>query len=1011
MGKGSNTTSTSSSNFSSADPQAAQLYRDILQRAQGVAATPYQAYTGQLSAPTNAQQNLGVAGVNSASGYADPYLQQASQQAGASSAPITAQTIQQYQNPYTQQVVDATTAQMRNEFGQQHAGLTSNAIAQGALGGNAVGVGRGILSGQQGRTMASTVAGLYDNSYKQALAAAQAQQQTGLQGANAQANYGISGQNAALQTGVAQYGVGQQQQTAEQAALDRQYQQYAQAQAFPYQQTQWLAGLGTGVGSNLGGYSNSSGTQTGPQPNQTAQWLGLGLSAAGMLSDRNAKEDIERVGALNDGTPIYRFRYKGDDQWHIGPMAQDVEKRNPDAVSRGVDGMRYVDMHEAAEGSVERASGGGVVAPWSDIGQGWIPSIGIAAGSGAPRGGSGSGGGGGGDRQPAFDPQKLAGGLQGAVKGVQGLFASPADYGQHSNIDVGGYSMPQFGNTIGVGGYQMPTIGFAAGGGVSGIQEWLQPQGMFGEDAPPNFNERFSGQPRVMDSPGTPVAEMGEGMDPEALTGVAGVDNPVRLHGSTFGPEQPQGAPVVAEDEEAAPAPTGVAGRAGGAPMGGVMAFGPEGEEGSYSQMPDAIRRPADERAGLGFLPISKNAGTGLLAAGLGMMASRSPFLGTAVGEGGLTGVAAYGGAEERDRKIAAEAAKLSQEARKTAFDQTHRTNTLAETSRHNRASEDQTRKQNYKPTWGDVDEDPITGRKIKGWIDPNRMTTTVPGSGKSDGAVAAGPTKSEGIPPHLSGPAYMEELEKRNPEFARTVKAVGDYRASITSLSMRGGLREKILEAANRYNPEYDQTQYAGKSRAVTAFAAGPEGRAVRSLNVSIDHLDTLREAADAMKNGNIPLLNKIVNYAREKTGSPLTTNFDSIKQVVSAEIAKAVVGGQTALHDRDDMAKRAANSQSPDQLNGIIAQFQKLMAGQMKGLRRAYETTTKMKNFDDYMEPRTRKIMSEMSHHADEGSAGGVTAKGGSMPEGRTGMKNGRPVVVKGGKLIYSDTGEPAQ
>src|SRR5882724_5549723 len=118
-GKGSNTTSNTST--SSADPQAAQLYRDLLTRAQGVASTPYQAYTGDLTAPVNAQQMSGISGINANAGYASPFIQQASQQAGASTAPITGATIQGYQNPYTQQVVDATTAQMAHDNASQMA--------------------------------------------------------------------------------------------------------------------------------------------------------------------------------------------------------------------------------------------------------------------------------------------------------------------------------------------------------------------------------------------------------------------------------------------------------------------------------------------------------------------------------------------------------------------------------------------------------------------------------------------------------------------------------------------------------------------------------------------------------------------------------------------------------------------------------------------------------------------------------------------------------------------------
>ncbi|BAF86847.1 hypothetical protein AZC_0849 [Azorhizobium caulinodans ORS 571] len=60
-----------------------------------------------------------------------------------------------------------------------------------------------------------------------------------------------------------------------------------------------------------------------------------GTSAIGgllALSDRRAKEDIAQVGELFDGQPVYRFRYKGAPETHIGLMAQDVMKAVPEAV-------------------------------------------------------------------------------------------------------------------------------------------------------------------------------------------------------------------------------------------------------------------------------------------------------------------------------------------------------------------------------------------------------------------------------------------------------------------------------------------------------------------------------------------------------------------------------------------------------------------------------------------------------------------------------------------------------
>ena len=57
------TQTTTNTSTSSAAPQATAAYSNVLNQAANVAATPYQAYTGQLTAPVNSQQTAGIAGV------------------------------------------------------------------------------------------------------------------------------------------------------------------------------------------------------------------------------------------------------------------------------------------------------------------------------------------------------------------------------------------------------------------------------------------------------------------------------------------------------------------------------------------------------------------------------------------------------------------------------------------------------------------------------------------------------------------------------------------------------------------------------------------------------------------------------------------------------------------------------------------------------------------------------------------------------------------------------------
>jgi hypothetical protein len=92
-----------------------------------------------------------------------------------------------------------------------------------------------------------------------------------------------------------------------------------------------LFGLGAaGISGGTGGFGNSM----------------LGTLLAG--SDRRIKKNIQQVGTMFDGTPIYRFQYIGSMQWQIGVMAQDIEEFEPSAVHE-IGGVKYVDYGKATE--------------------------------------------------------------------------------------------------------------------------------------------------------------------------------------------------------------------------------------------------------------------------------------------------------------------------------------------------------------------------------------------------------------------------------------------------------------------------------------------------------------------------------------------------------------------------------------------------------------------------------------------------------------------------------------
>lgn len=77
--------------------------------------------------------------------------------------------------------------------------------------------------------------------------------------------------------------------------------------------------------------------------------FGLGSAALGgwMMSDERLKTDIDRVGETPEGIPVKTFRYKGSPMMHLGMMAQDVEKKRPEAVRTTPSGYKAVNYPAA----------------------------------------------------------------------------------------------------------------------------------------------------------------------------------------------------------------------------------------------------------------------------------------------------------------------------------------------------------------------------------------------------------------------------------------------------------------------------------------------------------------------------------------------------------------------------------------------------------------------------------------------------------------------------------------
>jgi hypothetical protein len=112
-------------------------------------------------------------------------------------------------------------------------------------------------------------------------------------------------------------------------------------QGQPFANMNPLLAASMGLG-GMGGTTQATGTQTGtqePASSGISNVLGAISGIAGLagklpFSDRRLKTDVKDIGRTHDNQKIYSYRFKGSSMPQIGMMADEIEKKTPDAVQR-----------------------------------------------------------------------------------------------------------------------------------------------------------------------------------------------------------------------------------------------------------------------------------------------------------------------------------------------------------------------------------------------------------------------------------------------------------------------------------------------------------------------------------------------------------------------------------------------------------------------------------------------------------------------------------------------------
>jgi len=351
---------------------------------------------GQQSS-INATENIanngtGTTASNLIGGYASAPAQ------SVSANPISS-NMSPYMNQYVMQALAPQLQQMQTANAATNNATNAQATGSGAYGDARTGINQANNSFNQNVAQEGLIGSAYNSAFNTAIGAGAQDSSNQLAAANANAGYQETALNRSLGGAQALEGLQTQQQgvqttantaaqqdtAQQQAGLTAQYNQWLMAQQYPFQ-TSALAdsavqaanpanptttsltqpdnsgyamlgtALGVAGGVALGGGSllpGIAGTAIGGSSGPTS--YGGSSGPTPLVSDARLKEDINLIGGLHDGTPVFSYSYKSDPhkRKQIGLMAQDLKTRMPESVITLPDaqGTMLVDYAKATEKS------------------------------------------------------------------------------------------------------------------------------------------------------------------------------------------------------------------------------------------------------------------------------------------------------------------------------------------------------------------------------------------------------------------------------------------------------------------------------------------------------------------------------------------------------------------------------------------------------------------------------------------------------------------------------------
>lgn len=182
--------------------------------------------------------------------------------------------------------------------------------------------------------------------------------------------------------------------------------------------------------------------------------------------------------------------------------------------------------------------------------------------------------------------------------------------------------------------------------------------------------------------------------------------------------------------------------------------------------------------------------------------------------------------------------------------------------------------------------------------------------------------------------------------------KSIAEYgTAPVSPRSMASGPGQALMKRVLAINPAYDASLYANRAPTRKAFTTGTQGQQINAINTAIGHMDQLGSVLASLDNSDVQIKNRAYNWLKSQFGDASVTNFNTLKDALSSEVAGVLAKGGATVSGIADAQSHINSAQSPAQLAGYIKTQIPIFGSKLNELN--YQYHQQMDNGPDKKDP----------------------------------------------------------